>query len=84
MAARRIGVSKSNRLVIVTWLDSCLHEGWGAYDPTSGLSTCHTSGFLMRKTRQEVAVAQSISNDGNIDALMVIPRGCIKRIRYLR
>lgn len=75
---------KSGRMVSVTWRDACLHEGWGVYDPADGLSTCHTLGFLMRATRSEIALAQSISNDGFIDALMVIPRGSIKRIRYLR
>ena len=75
---------KPGRLVCVAWEDSCLHEGWGPFDPESATVLCHTVGFLMRKSRVDVAVAQSISENGTLDALMVIPRGCIRRIRYLR
>lgn len=47
-------------IVFVEWLDSATTHGWLATDDVhkvTGIATCRTAGFLVRKTETEIVVA---------------------------
>lgn len=82
---------KRIRVVLVEWADSCtLGTGiwtYGAlpedYEPALLVST----GFLVKDTDKVVVLASGVSTSGDMTdgtaQLFAIPRGCVKRMRYL-
>lgn len=71
------------KLVLVEWVDSTSSTGW-ENDPDLELSICKTVGYLTRKTKEKVVLAQSISDNNNVDNKFAIPRGCIQSIKELK
>jgi hypothetical protein len=70
------------KIVMVTWKDAYgdlddYHEGMPPY------VLFHTVGFLVRKDKESVAVAQD-HGDGSFRTVTVIPRGMVVSIRRLR
>lgn len=47
-------------------------------------TTCQTVGWLVKATRTEISLAQSIGEGGDVNDLMVIPRSEVKELRELR
>ena len=73
----------SARAVEVEWADACQHTGWHQPGPGDALErlVVRSRGFLVQDTRQHIVVAQSVASNGHIGDLLVIPRGCIRRVR---
>ena len=77
---------KHLRMVEVEWVDSCVNGGWRTrqeYLEAPGVSQCRTVGYLLRSSRQEVIVVQSLNNYGGAADSMTIPRSSVKKIRCL-
>lgn len=71
------------QMVMVKWVDSAAEGGWKT-EPEGGISACESIGFLIKKDRTEVIVAQSRSDRGFVSDFIAIPRSCVKAIRVLR
>ena len=74
------------KIVLVDWVDSASVGGWAGEEDLN-VCECKTVGFLLRKTKDKVVVAQSISPRDAVevcDNRFAIPRGCIKSIRELK
>lgn len=79
------------RLATVEWRDSCSLQGppwWNqrSLDEAGELCPLVTStGNVVRKTKDYVVLAMGVTDemDGQFSDPFVIPRGCIKRMRYL-
>ena len=73
------------KLVMVEWDDAYSDGGWLSYEKELNVSKCVTVGLLQFDEPNRVVVIQSRSNStGNYSDRLAIPRGCIKRIRYLK
>jgi hypothetical protein len=77
--------------VEVRWLDTvALNHGWQSprtyrRRARGAMRKMRTCGYLMRKTRSLVLVANSrMAGNGNVDYVMSIPRSQVIRIRRLR
>ena len=70
-------------LVIVEWIDAYHLDGlmFGA-NPDPDPSPCWTVGFLMKKTKDGLMVAQTWY-DGDTANLIFIPKGMIKKMTVL-
>jgi hypothetical protein len=70
----------SNRVVCVTWVDSCSRSGWtpskAAKLWTDNSLTIRSVGFLFRETEITISIAQSYDDnkDPNPNGLLQIPR----------
>ena len=72
--------------VTVIWEDSCTYGRWWEANTNFKTKECHTSGFLVEKTKKHVIIAGSITfgDKGEIDEfaqVIAIPRGCVKSIK---
>jgi len=76
-------VQKSYPMVAVRWTDACSYDGWrDAEDPLRVKHTL-TMGALIENTSDHVAVAGSLTDDGEVACTMVIPRKMVDEIRQL-
>lgn len=71
-------------MVAVTWDDAKTIDGWG--DDDDKLTPCHvvSVGFLVRKTKDYIVLAQDLAPDGLICGRGQIPRGMVKKIKVLK
>lgn len=77
--------------VEVEWVDSCHTNGWISeetfnerfVDTDDLLLKCRTIGELLRETDQALVIAQSVSSEGQVDSVMVIPRRSVTFITKL-
>ena len=67
-------------LLLVFWKDAHLVVDWDPHDEPSELSYTMTVGFLRRRTKTTIEIAQSATDSGNFDSLFVIPRNAITKI----
>lgn len=72
-------------LVEVTWDDTASSGGWANVDAYAKKtkSECRSVGYMTQHRSQDVQLAQSISDTGDINDCVTIPRSCIKHIRLL-
>ena len=73
-------------LVEILWTDITGYgPNWSsAEDVAAAKSTrCRTAGYLVAKTRKEVKVTDSLTEDGGYGGITVIPRGVVHEIRLL-
>lgn len=71
-------------IVKVDWIDSATEGGWQKKCKTSGgVCTCYSVGFVIRRNKRELTLAQSKSEFGNIAEVISIPTSCIKSIKQL-
>jgi len=70
-------------IYLVFWRDAHLMVGWGPYDFPNELSLSMTMGFLRRRTKTTIEIAQSATAEGDFDAVFVIPRNAITKIVQL-
>ena len=71
-------------LVEVEYLDSSTSGGWQQKkDINHEPAFCRTVGYLIKKTRRSLTLAQSIGDTNDVDAIWRIPRGAILRQRHL-
>lgn len=72
-------------IVEVEWIDSATYQGWqtkSAKEQT--VSQCTTVGFVMRRNKNEISIAQGKSNNKNYLNVTTIPMSCIKKITRLK
>ena len=75
------------KIVLVSWEDSTAYGSvWQALDGMDwSLHKCHSAGYLIKESKDFVILVQTVCDD-NDDILnaLVIPRGCIKKIKELK
>ena len=75
------------KIVELSWVDACsLGNAWDSRKEgeIGEPFKCQTVGYLVRKTRKKIIVAQSQCLENNdIMNRMVIPRGCVTEIKEL-
>lgn len=69
-------------IVLIEWEDAAGSPGWTGVDEFITPVPCLTVGFVLKRKKGYICVAQS-TNEGQIDALMVIPRSGIKKVTKL-
>jgi hypothetical protein len=73
-------------LVEVTWDDACSNHGWlddtELHEATTIRMT--TVGYMVRRDRKGLALAQAHGSHGKWAEIWVIPPGWIKRVRRLK
>jgi len=69
--------------VIVTWKDSQSFDEWEHLEDVvfSPLPVIESHGFLIYEDKEQIYLAQNMSEDHAISMLMQIPKGCIVKIR---
>lgn len=74
------------QLVEVLWIDSCVLRGWKPQSEVDDLEPllCASAGYLIRYTKKELVIAQSQSDCGDRGDCIVIPRSCVKEVRYVK
>jgi hypothetical protein len=77
---------KKYPLVVVTWHDACSTDPWTGVDELEPSPlVCTTVGFLISKARAAwLAVASTISDDGDACCVMHIPAGCVISIKKVQ
>lgn len=71
-------------LVEVTWIDSALNSGWKTRGTSVTYSQCRTVGYRIPSAKDCVAIAMSVTEDGNFTETMAIPRKAVRLIRKVR
>lgn len=71
------------KLIEIEWVDSTSSTGW-EHDTDLELSTCKTVGYMTRKTKDKIVLAQSVSDSGNVGNKFAISKGCITAIKELK
>lgn len=77
-------------LVELEWLDSIAYPGWRDGNDAAARMDCvddmrhYTCGYLVKRTREYVAVALSVGWTGNVGDAIQIPRPTITRYTVLR
>lgn len=73
------------KLVLVEWEDAYTNHGWREDGDDEGLHTASTTtcGFLKKETKGYITVILNQGRGVYSDSI-TIPKGCIKRLRYLK
>lgn len=76
-------------VVEVYWLDSATGSGWRRQqewdeDFDTQAIECRSVGYLWKKTRKEVALMQSVNEEGQLCSVIVIPRFAVTHMTVLR
>lgn len=79
---------KKYRRVLVTWMDA-FHSNKGWEDPTEAANessvVCESLGYLLRRGKKEVVLAQTLSSDGEVVGRITIPVSFLcAKIKYLK
>ena len=71
-------------IVAVLWDDATALDGWSSGHDE--VKPCHvlSVGFLVRKTKKHIVLAQDISPDGQQCGRGQIPKGMVKRITRIK
>lgn len=76
----------SKRPVLVTWRDTTTrHSGWESVERAQTLipSEVKTVGFVIRDTKTELLLVQSVADDDETMGVIAIPRGWVKKVERL-
>lgn len=57
---------------------------WVAKDGEDEVAHCKSVGYLVKKDREKIVIAQSLAQDGDVMNKFVIPRGCVRSIREIK
>lgn len=82
-------IKKKWKLILVVWVDIVhgYYDGWCRVKKKSAklkVSTIKTVGWLVKNKKKSLTVCQNLASDGDGFSLVVIPRGCVKKIRRLK
>jgi hypothetical protein len=71
--------------VEVEWTDTCNHSGWRSKKDVCAYRVvrCFTLGYLVCKDDKALVVAQSLNQLSEFTEVMVIPLGCVRKIKKL-
>jgi hypothetical protein len=76
--------------VEVTWVDShsSASSAWRSLKEAEEYHcepcVCSTVGFLFKRDRRGLTLAQSVNEQGQVGALWHVPAGMVRRVRRLR
>ncbi len=72
-------------IVEIEWEDSASKGGWANREVYRKLSPMRvrTVGFLLERSPRKVIVLQTLAEDGDGTDAVVIPAGCVKKLRRL-
>lgn len=73
---------KSPKLVLVRWIDAYHLDGWMFGDVEITADPCWTTGFLVKKNKKGVLIAQTWF-PGDMANLIFIPHGMIQEMTPL-
>jgi hypothetical protein len=71
-------------VVEVTWDDATALDGWSSGEEEIKPCLVLSVGFLVKKTKTHIVLAQDIAPDGHRCGRGQIPRGMVKRIKVLK
>jgi len=73
-------------LVEVTWDDACSNHDWHTEAGLTQATTIRmtTVGYMVRRDRKEIALAQTHGDHEKWCEIWVIPAGWVKRVRRLK
>jgi len=75
------------KLAQVDWVDSTGNQKWEKNADTKSRECCEirTVGYVIDRNTRHIALAASVDREyGENNDRLLIPCGCIKRIRYLQ
>ena len=67
----------------VDWVDTMHRSGWKMPEDDMSLIPNSTMGYIVERTREYIALAQTIGHDKDampFSSVTTIPRGCIKKM----
>ena len=75
-----------NKLVEVEWRDACGIGGWREVSVCAKLTPepCKTAGYLLKRTKKEIIIALSQSEQHDINQCISIPTAWVTRVRRLK
>lgn len=73
---------KKAPLVTVQWQDIIGTAGWEKPDEVNP-PTLQTTGFLIKKNKDVVKVANTKDEKGEWSSITAFPAGCVKSIKYI-
>jgi hypothetical protein len=71
-------------IVMVVWDDATELDGWTDGDEEIKPCLVYSVGYLVRKTKDHIVLAQDIAADGMQCGRGQIPRGMVRKITTLR
>lgn len=74
------------RKLQVTWIDSTSYANPPWREDFEGVRCIVnvTLGFELKRTKDHLILAQSVSEEGSLGGVFVIPAGCIKKLTVLK
>ena len=83
---KRFTGNNGHPIVEVAWLDAAVDGGAPQHcaEIEDGVALRVSVGFLVRKTRRSIALAQSSAPDHTWQDVLHVPQQCVHRVRVLR
>lgn len=78
---------KTPRIIEIEWSDSCSTHGWFSQAETAEearVIRMKTIGYFVRRTKRDIAVAQTVSEHGKFSEVWTIPAPWRVHIRAVR
>lgn len=79
-----MGFKPRQQRVTVHWTDATGYDGWDKVESPRQLTQTITRGWLLKRTREHLEVACTVSDLDNVNQVMVIPRAWIRKVEYGR
>lgn len=75
---------RKHKKVYIEWADAFSEMGWKDSEDIDDTLLCVSIGFLVKETKNSIAISTTINRDGDYTDPLVIPKGMIcKRKRIL-
>lgn len=71
-------------VVLVEWMDASSYDGWKDLSDLDIPTNCVTAGLLLRKTKQDIFVGNSVADTGQVYCVMQIPLRAIRKLVTLK
>lgn len=72
------------RLVHVEWEDTVSVDDWtDVEEMDKEPCVCQTAGYLVRESERSIAISAGVSDQGDACCILIIPRGCVRKINDL-
>lgn len=72
------------KIVYIEWMDACNYEGWIELEDEPDTAIIKTVGYLADENEKQLLITSSLSESGRILGATAIPKGWIKKRRYLK
>jgi len=75
---------KKNTILLVDWVDITDHNDWYPEEKAEKkeLSKCQSVGYYLNHDNESLRISSTIS--GNDRSVIVIPMGCVKKVKKLK